>query len=104
MWVTVTVLLRGKSADLCRRDIGKITALLETRTDVDYVNNLGWTALLEAIILGGGDERHTEVVRLLVEGGADPNIPDGDGVTPLQHARTNGYDEMVEILEEAGGF
>src|ERR671932_1248581 len=33
MWATVTVLLPGKSADWCRRDIGKITALLETRTD-----------------------------------------------------------------------
>ena len=77
--------------------------LLETDTDVDHVNELGWTALLEAIILGGGDERHTQVVRLLVEGGADPNLPDGEGVTPLQHARAKGYDEMAEILREAGG-
>ena len=79
-----------------------VEKLLETRTDVDHVNNLGWTALLEAIILGEGDERHTEVVRLLVEGGADPNLPDGEGVTPLGHARANGYDGMVEILEESG--
>ena len=80
-----------------------VEMLLETDTDVDHVNNLDWTALLEAVILGGGDERHTEVVRLLVQGGADPNIPDGDGVTPLQHARANGYGEMVEILEGARG-
>lgn len=80
-----------------------VERLLETETDVDHVNNLGWTALLEAVILGGGDARHTEVVRLLVEGGADPNIPDGEGVTPLGHARANGYDGMVEILEGAGG-
>ena len=80
-----------------------VEKLLKIGTDVDHVNNLGWTALLEAIILGGGDARHTEVVRLLVEGGADPNLPDGEGVTPFQHARVNGYDEMVEILEEAGG-
>ena len=38
-----------------------------------------------------------------MEGGADPNIPDGEGVTPLGHARANGYDEMAEILEGAGG-
>ena len=80
-----------------------VRRLLETETDVDHVNNLGWTALLEAVILGGGDERHTEVVRLLVEGGADPNIPDGEGVTPLGHARANGYGGMAEILEGAGG-
>ncbi|WP_407691120.1 hypothetical protein [Rubrobacter marinus] len=52
-----------------------VERLLETETDVDHVNELGWTALLEAVILGGGDARHTEIVRLLVEGGADPNIP-----------------------------
>ena len=79
-----------------------VEKLLETRTDVDHVNNLGWTALLEAIILGKGDARHTEVVRLLVEGGADPNLPDREGVTPLGHARANGYDEMAGILEEYG--
>lgn len=80
-----------------------VEELLETGTDVDHVNNLGWTALLEAIILGGGDERHTEVVRLLVEeGGADPNLPDGEGIMPLGHARENGYAEMVRILEGAG--
>ena len=80
-----------------------VEKLLGTETDVDHVNELGWTALLEAIILGGGDARHTQVVRLLVDGGADPNLPDGEGVMPLGHARANGYDEMAEILEERGG-
>ena len=79
-----------------------VEELLETETDVDHVNNLGWTALLEAIILGEGDARHEEVVRLLVEGGADPNLPDGDGVTPLQHAEQRGYSGMAEILRSAG--
>src|SRR5918994_5598024 len=49
-----------------------VEELLKTEMDVDHVNNLAWTALLEAIILGEGDARHTEVVRLLVEGGAEP--------------------------------
>ncbi len=35
-----------------------VRRLLETEIDIDHVNRLGWTALLEAIILGGGDERH----------------------------------------------
>jgi ankyrin repeat protein len=80
-----------------------ISRLLQKDIAVDHVNNLGWTALLEAIVLGHGGPSHTETVRLLVrEGDADPNIPDGDGVTPLQHARRNGYTEIEEILLDAG--
>ena len=79
-----------------------VARLLETDVDVDHVNRLGWTALLEAIILGSGDAAHTEVVRLLVEAGADVNLADGQGVTPLAHAEQQRYDEIAEILREAG--
>jgi ankyrin repeat protein len=79
-----------------------IRTLLQTDIDVDHVNRLGWTALLEAIILGDGGPRHTEVVRLLVEAGADVNLADGSGVTPLAHAQQRGFDEMTEILRQAG--
>ena len=80
-----------------------IARLLRTNIAVAHVNNLGWTALLEAIILGDGGPTHTETVRLLIQGGgADPNLPDGDGVTPLQHARESGYTEIEEILLDAG--
>ena len=79
-----------------------VEELLKTETDVDHVNNLGWTALLEAIILGEGDESHTQVVRLLVDGGAEPNLADGEGVTPLEHAEQRGYSEMAGILRGAG--
>jgi ankyrin repeat protein len=77
---------------------------LLTRTDVDvnHVNNLGWTALLEAIMLGDGGARHTEVVRLLVEAGADVNLADAEGVTPLAHAQRRGYEEIAAILRQAG--
>lgn len=80
-----------------------IRDLLKTDIKIDHVNRLGWTALLEAIILDDGGWRHTEVVRLLVETGADVNLADGNGVTPLAHARQHGYEEMIEILESAGG-
>jgi ankyrin repeat protein len=85
-----------------RGHVAIIAELLKTDIRVDHVNRLGWTALLEAIILGGGSPRHTEVVRLLVEAGADVNLADGDGVSPLTHAQGRGYGEMVEILEAAG--
>jgi ankyrin repeat protein len=85
-----------------RGHIEVIRALLETPIKVDHVNRLGWTALLEAIVLGDGGPRHTECVRLLLEAGADPNLADGGGVTPLQHARRKGYAGMVWLLEAAG--
>jgi uncharacterized protein len=76
--------------------------LLRTDIEVNHVNNPGWTALLEAIILGDGGRNHTEVVRLLVGAGADVNLADGEGVTPLEHARQRGYDKIVRILQSAG--
>lgn len=56
-----------------------------------HVNRLGWTALLEAIILGDGGPRHTEVVRVLVDAGSNVDIAAGGGVSPLAHARARGY-------------
>lgn len=79
-----------------------IQELLKTDINIDHINNLGWTALLEAIILGDGGSRHTEVVRLLVEAGADVNLADGNGITPLAHAQYRGYQNIIEILLNAG--
>ncbi|MES0884285.1 ankyrin repeat domain-containing protein [Roseibium sp. SCP14] len=76
--------------------------LLETDIDVDHINDLGWTALLEAIILGDGGERHTEVVHLLLSAKADPNLADGSGVSPLQHAQQRKQNAIVELLLRAG--
>jgi ankyrin repeat protein len=77
--------------------------LQTTRIDRNHVNNLGWTALLEAVLLGDGDAAHTEIVKLLLAHGADPNIADRAGVTPLQHARQRGYTAMARAIEAAGG-
>jgi hypothetical protein len=77
--------------------------LLEhSKVDVNHVNNLGWTALLEAIILTDGGPVHQEIIRELIAHGADVTIPDGDGITPLQHARNRGFTEIASILQEAG--
>ena len=79
-----------------------IAELLKTDIKIDHINRLGWTALLEAIILGDGGERHSEVVRLLVEAGADVNLADSRGTTPLAHAQQKGHQTIVEILQRAG--
>jgi ankyrin repeat protein len=78
-----------------------VQLLLEAGVAPDHINKLGWTALLEAIILGDGGPTHTRIVKLLVEGGADVNIPDKDGITPLAHARQRGYTAIVGILQAA---
>jgi ankyrin repeat protein len=79
-----------------------VRELLKTSIDIDHVNRLGWSALLEAIILGDGSARYVEIVRLLVDARANVNIADGQGVTPLTHARQRGQAEVVRILEAAG--
>lgn len=76
--------------------------LTNTDIDINHVNNLGWTALLEAIILNNGDEKQQQTVQLLIDHGADVNIPDHSNVTPLQHAREKGFIAIENILLKAG--
>ena len=76
--------------------------LANTKVDVNHVNRLGWTALLEAIVLSDGGPRHQRVVATLIGHGADVNIPDREGRRPLYHARTRGFAKIQELLEAAG--
>ena len=76
--------------------------LEETDVDVNHINDLGWTALLEAIILTDGGPVHQQIIAELIAHGADVTIADGDDVTPLQHARQRGYREIEALLIEAG--
>lgn len=86
-----------------RGHVKTVATLLEAGVDVDHVNNLHWTALLEAIVLGDGSERYRHIVELLVKAGADVNLADGNGVTPLQHARRANYHDIEKMLLDAGG-
>jgi ankyrin repeat protein len=79
-----------------------VRMLIAARAQLDHVNNLKWTALIESIVLGDGGRNYTETLRALVEAGADVNIPDGRGSTPLRLAQGRGYREMADILERAG--
>ncbi len=67
---------------------------------IDHVNRLGWTALLEAVILGDGSKKYVDVVQVLVDAGCNINIADGEGVTALQHAKLKGYTAIVKVLEK----
>jgi uncharacterized protein len=77
-----------------------VRRLIAGGAPLDHVNNLGWTALIEAVVLGDGGPDHIETVRALVAAGADRSIADRDGVTPLQHAEARGFDAIAKILRE----
>ena len=80
-----------------------VELLLKTPIEVDHINRLGWTCLLEVVLLGDGGKRHQEVVRMVLSAGADPNLADGQGVTPLAHAVARGQTEIAAIIRAAGG-
>ena len=76
--------------------------LIAAGAPLDHVNNLGWTALIESIVLGNGGKDHTDTLKALVEAKANVDLPDRNGTTPLGLAKGRGYTEMVKILEAAG--
>ena len=71
-----------------------VRTLIEAGVDIDHVNNLGWTALMEAVILGDGGPIYQEIVGILVDAGAK-QITDRDGVSPLDHASRLGFTEIA---------
>jgi uncharacterized protein len=81
-----------------------VRMLIAAKAPLNHVNNLGWTALLEAIVLGNGGTDHTATVEALVTAGADVNIPDRQRTTALAHARRRGYSQIARILERAGAI
>lgn len=88
----------------CEREhVETVKLLLTSGIDVNHVNNLGWTCLLEIVILGDGGPRHQEVAKLVLAAGADPSLADKDGVTPLAHARARRQDAVAALIEAAGG-
>ena len=81
---------------------GVVRQLIAAGAPLDHVNNLHWTALIESIVLGDGGRRHVETLRALVEAGANAELAERSGATPLALAKTRGYEAMVEILRKAG--
>ena len=81
---------------------GVVKTLIAAGAPLDHVNNLNWTALIESIVLGQGGRRHVATLEALVRAGANVNLADRNGQTPLHLARQRGFRAMVAILEQAG--
>jgi ankyrin repeat protein len=79
-----------------------VRRLIAAGAPLDHVNNLHWTALIEAIVLGDGGPRHQRTLVALVDAGANLQLADRQGHTPLQLATARGYGAMVEKLRTAG--
>lgn len=75
-----------------------VRRLINAGAPLDHINNLHWTALMEAVVLGDGGPNYVKVVRLLVDAGADIEIPDRNQITPLEHARSRKYAEIAQLL------
>jgi ankyrin repeat protein len=79
-----------------------VAALIAAKAPLDHVNNLGWTALIEAIVLGDGGARHQATVAALIRGGANLDLADRQGARPLALARARGYTAIADMLAKAG--
>lgn len=81
---------------------GVVKQLITAGAPLDHVNNLHWTAVIESIVLGDGGLRHQETLRALIAAGANLQLGDRQGNTPLQLAKARGYREMEQMLVKAG--
>ena len=79
-----------------------VRILIGAGVPVNHVNNLGWTAMQEAILLNDGGPRQQEVVRLLLDAGADPGVRDPEGRTALQNAERLGFAKIAALIRGRG--
>ena len=78
---------------------GVVRQLIAAGAPLDHVNNLHWTAVIEAVVLGDGGVRHRATLKALLDAGASVALADREGRTPLELARARGFGEMVRMLE-----
>lgn len=72
-----------------RGHVDYVRRVVRTGIDVNHVNDPGWTALLEAVILGDGSRPYQQIVRILLDAGR--TLPSRTG-TVSRHASTHGIE------------
>lgn len=71
-----------------------VSALLANGADVNETTGGGQTALILAVIFG-----HTNLIKLLMNAGADPQLRDNLGLNALEWAQRRGLTEALAILK-----
>lgn len=83
-------------------NILEVMSLIESGIDVNsYIKDSfleGWDTLLTS----AADKGHTEVVKLLIQKGADVNKSSKYGITPLMAAASKGRTEIADLLIQHG--
>ena len=79
-----------------------VRQLIRAGAPLDHVNNLHWTAVIESIVLGDGGPRHQRTLAALIAAGANLQLTDRQGRTPLALARARGYGALTQQLLAAG--
>ncbi|MEI5995072.1 ankyrin repeat domain-containing protein [Candidatus Enterococcus mansonii] len=72
--------------------------LADGRVKIDHQNNYGYTALIEAVALRDGSAVYQQIVKVLLEAGANKTLKDNTGRTAEDYARSLGYTEMLHLL------
>ena len=85
----------------CERGHVETVFVLASTKDfpINHVNKLGWTALMEAVVLGDGTEKYQKIIKILLDNKADKNIPDFDGISALEHAKKRKQHKIVDLLK-----
>ncbi|NLB20951.1 MAG: tetratricopeptide repeat protein [Clostridium sp.] len=73
---------------------------LDAGVPVNHVNDLMWSALQEAVILGNGGYLYRDILRRLIDAGADVNLKDNDGKNVLDYAKERKQERVLAILEK----
>jgi ankyrin repeat protein len=88
-WTALHFAARDQNAALVR-------LLLEAGAEVDPQDAFGDTPLWRSVMSSAG---RLAAMKLLVEHGADPGVPNLHGISPLDLARKTGQDDVVALLE-----
>ena len=74
-----------------------VRAILAAGTELERADPLGRTSLYLAAELG-----YAEIVSMLLEAGANPNIITKQDMTPLKTAQQRGHGNVVDVLRKHG--